>query len=145
MNQLARIEQLLSFYNQLSSSNISGLAQIYHADIQFIDPVKAVNGLAELQQHFTHSYSNIDYCKFEKLQAFEQINQGVLTWKMHFSHPSIGNSKAIVVDGCSMLRWQNDLIIYHRDYYDLQQMVLTHLPVIGWLTGKVKQRMASSN
>lgn len=145
MSQLARIEQLLTFYNQLSSSNISGLPQVYHPDIEFIDPITTVNGLTELEQHFLHSYSNINYCKFEKTQAFELAEQGVLSWKMHFSHPKIGKSKAVVVDGCTMLRWHEGLIIYHRDYYDLQQMVLSHLPVIGWLSNKVKQRMAVSN
>ncbi|HBN88343.1 MAG TPA: nuclear transport factor 2 family protein, partial [Rheinheimera sp.] len=38
---------------------------------------------------------------------------------------------------------QNELITYHRDYYDLTEMVYQHLPIIGWLTAKVKQRMSS--
>ncbi len=64
---------------------------------------------------------------------------------MRFRHPAIGAGELIVVDGSTELTY-NDAgqIVRHRDYYDLTQMVYQHLPVIGWLTGKVRSRMAQA-
>ncbi|CAM5224665.1 transcriptional regulator [Alishewanella longhuensis] len=64
---------------------------------------------------------------------------------MCLSHPAIGKGKEITVHGCSALRWQDDQIIYHRDYYDLTEMVYQHIPVVSWLTGKVPKRWLISN
>ena len=139
-----RITQLLSFYNALSANNMQTLADIYHPEVVFIDPVHEIHGRAALAQYFSHAYARLQHCEFVGLDSMEQNEQGFLSWRMQFCHPAIGNGKRISVEGCSVLRWQDGLIIYHRDYYDLNEMVYQHLPVIGWLTGKVKQRMANT-
>lgn len=138
-----RIEQFLAFYNGLSSQNMQKLQQLYHADVSFIDPVHELHGRNALTEYFDHAYARLQHCEFTGLQQMEHGEQGFLSWQMQFSHPAIGKGKTIIVHGCSVLRWQDGLIIYHRDYYDLNEMVFRHLPVIGWLTTKVKQRMAN--
>lgn len=139
-----RISQFLDFYNALSSANMQQLADIYHAEVVFIDPVHEIHGRKALGQYFTHAYARLQHCEFIAHDSMEQGEQGFLSWRMQFCHTAIRKGKTIVVEGCSVLRWQDGLIIYHRDYYDLNEMVYQHLPVIGWLTTKVKQRMANS-
>ncbi|WP_174978756.1 nuclear transport factor 2 family protein [Rheinheimera pleomorphica] len=139
-----RITQLLNFYNALSANNMQTLADIYHPEVVFIDPVHEIHGRAALAQYFSHAYARLQHCEFIGLDRLEQAEQGFLSWRMKFCHPAIGNGKAVAVDGCTVLRWQDGLIVYHRDYYDLNEMVYQHLPVIGWLTTKVKQRMANT-
>jgi len=146
MNTVAapRIENFLSFYNGLSSQNMQRLAEVYHPDVIFIDPVHEIHGRHSLNQYFEHAYARLKYSEFIGQDKMEQREQGFLSWKMRFAHPAIGNGKLIEVAGCSVLRWQDGLIIYHRDYYDLDEMVYQHLPGLGWVTSKVKQRMANS-
>jgi len=139
-----RIENFLSFYNGLSSQNMQRLTEVYHPDVVFIDPVHEIHGLHSLSHYFEHAYARLKYSEFVGLDKMEQGEQGFLSWKMRFSHQAIGKGKIIEVDGCSVLRWQDGVIIYHRDYYDLDEMVYQHLPGLGWVTNKVKQRMASS-
>jgi limonene-1,2-epoxide hydrolase len=146
MNKLMspRIEQFLNFYNGLSTQNMERLAEVYHADVVFIDPIHQIQGRVALSQYFEHAYARLHYCEFVGRERLEQGEQGFLSWCMQFNHPAVGNGKSIAVEGCSVLRWQDDLIVYHRDYYDLNAMVFQHLPVIGWLTDKIKQRMANA-
>lgn len=139
-----RITQFLNFYNALSSENMQTLADIYHPEVVFIDPVHEIHGRDALSQYFANAYARLQQCEFTALDKMEQEQQGFISWRMQFCHPAIGNGKSIHVDGCSVLRWQDGLIKYHRDYYDLNEMVYQHLPVIGWLTTKVKQHMAKS-
>lgn len=138
-----RIEQFLKFYNQLSSANLEQLDKIYHVDVEFTDPVHSLVGREALADYFNHAYARLLYSEFSAGQKIEQGEHGFLSWRMQMRHPAIKNGELVSLDGCSVLRWQNELIVYHRDYYDLTEMVYQHLPIIGWLTGKVKQRMSS--
>jgi hypothetical protein len=140
-NDAPRIDKFLDFYNQLSGGKMQLLQQIYHPDVEFIDPVQQIQGLAALTAYFNHAYARLQHCSFTGQERMEQQQQGFLSWQMQFSHPAIGRGNMIEVTGCSVLRWQDNLIIYHRDYYDLDQMVFQHIPVLGWLTAKVKQQM----
>lgn len=139
-----RVNRFLQFYNSLSSSNLSALALLYHPEVEFVDPIHKVLGLAALRRYFGHAYEGLLSCTFTAEHSVEQGEQAMLSWKMAFSHKAIGSGKTISVDGCSLLRWQDGLIIYHRDYYDVNAMVYRHIPVLGWLTNKVNQRMTNS-
>lgn len=139
----ANLQQFVDFYNDLSANNLGSLAAIYHPDVQFIDPVHEIHGIAALEHYFAHAYARLSSCHFEPVQQAVQDSQGFLSWVMTLSHPAIAAGKNIEVQGCTVLRWHKDgRIIYHRDYYDLTDMVYRHIPVLGWLTAKVKQKMA---
>ena len=140
---LTRIEDFVCFYNSLNAENLASLAQVYHPDVVFSDPVHRVHGLPALHDYFAHAYARLTESHFHVQSMAASGHTGFVSWQMRIRHPAIGQGKEILVDGCSELRWQEDgLIIAHRDYYDLTQMVYQHLPVIGWLTSKVKQQMA---
>lgn len=139
-----RVDKFLAFYNSLSSENLQLLQQLYHPDVEFIDPVHQLRGIAALTKYFNHAYARLQRCTFSAQQSMEQQQQAFISWQMQFSHTAIGAGKMIDVAGCSVLQYQDELIIYHRDYYDLDQMVFQHLPMLGWLTGKVKQQMSKT-
>jgi hypothetical protein len=142
---LQRLDNFVSFYNSLSAQDLSVLAQLYHPEVRFIDPVHQIDGLDALQQYFGHAYDRLDSCTFAAHAMAGQQLQGFVSWQMQFSHQAIASGALIKVDGCTELHWHQDgRIIYHRDYYDLTQMVYQHVPVVAWLTGKIKQKMAQA-
>ena len=61
---------------------------------------------------------------------------------MSYSHPRLAGGGQIDVAGISHIRF-DDKINYHRDYYDLGEMLYEHLPAYGWLTRKLKARLAA--
>lgn len=140
---ITRIEDFVRFYNNLNADNLASLAQVYHPDVVFSDPVHRINGLPALHDYFAHAYARLTQSHFQSQHMAANGQTGFVSWQMRIRHPAIAQGNEILVDGCSELRWHDDgLIIAHRDYYDLTQMVYQHLPVIGWLTSKVKQQMA---
>jgi hypothetical protein len=140
---LARLSGFVDFYNRLNFSNLETLQQLYAVDVEFIDPVHHIRGLAALEQYFAHAYENLQQCEFELGPRGVGPHWGFVSWQMRFRHQAIGAGQLIVVDGCTELTYNaQGLVTRHRDYYDLTQMVYQHLPVIGWLTGKVRSRMA---
>ncbi|WP_333796458.1 nuclear transport factor 2 family protein [Rheinheimera sp.] len=138
-----RLQQFVDFYNGLSANNLTDLSRLYHQDVVFVDPVHQLKGLPALGRYFEHAYQRLNSCHFTPVQQAATELQGFVSWRMRLSHPAINKGEQVEVEGCSELRWHQDgRIIYHRDYYDLTDMVYRHIPLLGWLTAKVKQKMA---
>ncbi|KKO46160.1 SnoaL polyketide cyclase [Arsukibacterium ikkense] len=140
----SKLTRFLKFYNALSHDGLRQLADIYTADVVFIDPVHQITGRDQLSRYFSHAYQRLIYCKFEPVSQSDNEQQSFISWVMTLSHPAIAKGKPLVVHGCSELRWRQQHIYYHRDFYDLTELVYQHLPVLGWATSKVKQRMAQA-
>jgi len=142
-NATERLDLVLDFYNNLSQNNLTTLADLYATNVEFIDPVHHMLGLDQLQQYFSHAYARLSSCHFMATAKIANQDQGCLSWVMTFTHEAIGNGKSISVHGCSVVHWNSEgKISYHRDYYDLNEMVLQHIPLLGWVTKKIKQKMA---
>jgi limonene-1,2-epoxide hydrolase len=142
-NATERLDLVLDFYNNLSQNNLTTLADLYATNVEFIDPVHHILGLDQLQQYFSHAYARLSSCHFMATAKIANQDQGCLSWVMTFTHEAIGNGKSISVHGCSVVHWNSEgKISYHRDYYDLNEMVLEHIPLLGWVTKKIKQKMA---
>lgn len=142
-NATERLQLFLDFYNSLSQNNLNSLSQLYADNVEFVDPVHHIIGLEQLLQYFSHAYARLSSCTFVATAKIADQDQGCLSWIMTFTHEAIGNGKAISVHGCSIVHWNSEgKIAYHRDYYDLNEMILGHIPLLGWVTNKIKQKMA---
>lgn len=142
---LKRLALFVEFYNQLNFGNLETLKNLYADNVEFIDPVHQIHGLAGLEQYFAHAYQNLQHCEFAMGAHGVGQQWGFVSWQMRFRHPAINSGALIVVDGSTELTYDDaGKIVRHRDYYDLTQMVYQHLPVLGWLTGKVRSRMAQA-
>ena len=133
-------QQFVELYQSLNKTNLALLADIYHPDIIFIDPMHELNGLDELQVYFANLYQNINSIEFEIRQRFEVNNHLILYWQMTFSHPKLKNGKNIKVDGNSLVQFHAGLVTYHRDYFDSNAMLFEHIPVLGRLIRYIKSR-----
>jgi hypothetical protein len=141
-----RLDGFLEFYNNLSQNNLASLTELYADNVEFIDPVHHMVGLDQLQLYFSHAYARLNSCHFVATTKIANQHQGCLSWVMTFTHEAIGKGRPISVHGCSVVHWNSEgKIAYHRDYYDLNDMVLRHIPLLGWVTNKIKQKMANNN
>lgn len=128
-------------YEALTKENCDSIQEIYHPDIVFEDPIHKTEGLTDLVAYLTDSYKNVHYCRFHITDTMEQDDQACVRWHMLLSHPALAKGKEIKVHGCSALRYQEDLIIYHRDYFDVGEMVYQNLPVLSTVIGMIRQRL----
>lgn len=118
--------------NSLSSNNINEkLSLIYTQEVEFIDPVKGINGLAELTGYFKNLYKSVDHCHFTISNHLKKNDHYAIQWQMNLKHKKLAKNNEIIVDGASFLRFKNEKVCYHRDYYDLGALIYEQIPILG--------------
>ena len=137
------IADLKEAYKNLGLDNIDALESIYSEDVTFIDPVNTIIGKNAMLRHFRNSYKDVLTCRFEFDADVEIIteNQAFLSWKMTYQHRKLKSKRPIVVNGASYLQIENR-VNWHRDWFDLGQMVYENIPVVGAITGSIKSRLS---
>lgn len=135
------IDDFIQLYQALNKDNLHLLSQVYDDSISFTDPMHQIKGLESLTQYFAKLYKNVKHIQFEIKEVQQDANQAALFWQMEYSHPKLNKGGLIRVDGMSQLKF-NDKIYFHRDYFDLGQMLYEHLPCMGGLIRLLKDRAA---
>lgn len=138
--QIALLEQIKRVYANMAFDTIDQLTMIYDDSIQFEDPFRKIDGLANLKTYFGEMYRNI------KNPAFHFSNETIagqyifLEWVLSFQHPYLNSGKPVQVPGISKLT-VTDKIITHRDYFDSAQMLFEQIPVLRFPIRWLKQRI----
>ncbi|MFT6329939.1 MAG: hypothetical protein ACJAYN_001874 [Bermanella sp.] len=148
------IRKFESFYTDLASMKVDELADMYSSDVTFIDPIAAHSGISSVKNYFSKLLQNAKYCTFT-IHSIDQINSinsqsapvtdisgYFVTWKMTFTSTRMNKGQAIKVDGITQLKIEHNKIIYHRDYYDLGQMVYENVPLLGRVIKRIKRTLA---
>ncbi|MBE0482377.1 MAG: nuclear transport factor 2 family protein [Bacterioplanes sp.] len=141
----AIIQQFMFLYQQLNRDTLSlaRLSECYHQQVHFLDPFHERKGLLALHNYFFELYQNVQAIEFDFHDVYGNDQGATVTWQMRYQHPKIQRGDWVVVDGVSVLQYQDGLIIRHQDYFDGGQMLYQHLPVLGWFIQKLKQRMVA--
>lgn len=137
-------QKVRNLYLRFDKKILGTLVDVYSEDIQFRDPLNAVNGLPELTQYFGEVMGNFVECRFEFHHSMEMPERGeaMLFWTMHYRHKKLARGKALELTGNSHLLYK-DKVYYHRDYYDAGSMVYEHLPLMGFTIRRIKKRIGA--
>lgn len=135
------VDNFIELYQALNKNNLHLLGQVYGDDIIFTDPMHQISGLESLTQYFAKLYENVQHIQFEIKEVQQSDGQASLFWQMQYRHPKLNKGQLISVDGMSQLKF-NDKIYFHRDYFDLGQMLYEQVPCVGGLIRLLKTRAA---
>ncbi|NNN47128.1 nuclear transport factor 2 family protein [Vibrio sp. 2-2(8)] len=135
------VESVAQVYRQLNKENLPLLRQVYHDNVLFEDAAHRIEGWRALSDYFARLYQNVERCDFT-IHDHQQVGDcGFLTWTMSLQHPRLARGKLIHVQGMSHLKFQDNQVIYHRDYFDLGEMLYEHIPLLGSVIRSIKQRL----
>jgi hypothetical protein len=139
---MSTLEHMQNVYNRLNRDTVKDglLGELYDKNIVFVDPLHRIEGLDHLQRYFEGMYRNVDEISFTYLTQWEQANEAMLRWEMTFRHPKLKGGSPILVPGVTYLTFE-DKITRHQDYFDSNQMIFDHVPVLGSLLGWLKGRL----
>ena len=142
----AHLAPVKNFYRSLTLESLADIDSIYHPNIVFTDPAGSISGLEKLQQHFKRLLENTRQCtcEFDDAAEFSGGNQAVLSWRMTLQITLLASQRTFSFDGVSLLRYQDNLIIHHRDYFDMGQMLYEQLPLLGPVIRRLRRRLAAS-
>lgn len=139
------LNRVQTLYERFDPALVDALDQIYSDDVVFEDPLHRVEGLSALRRYFAGLVEGLDECRFEFTDvltesASGQGGQAVLFWTMHYRHRKLRGGAPLSLAGSSHLKF-TDRVIYHRDYFDAGAMLYEHVPVLGFVIGKLKARL----
>lgn len=135
------VETVAHFYSKLNKHNLHTLQDIYHTNIVFEDAAHRIEGFRSLAEYFDSLYSNVERCDFTIHEQHQSRDDAFLTWTMHLQHPRLAGGKLVEVSGMSHLKFQDSKVIYHRDYFDLGEMLYEQLPLLGSVIRTIKRRL----
>ena len=133
----------MTIYQKLSTDNLHLLADIYHQDIVFIDPMHQLVGFEQLKNYFNGLYQRLSHCEFKIEQVISQGSEAAIYWQMNYQHPHLNSGEMVSVQGSSHIKGAGDKVIYHRDYVDLGAMLYEQLPILGRVIHWLKIRAAT--
>jgi len=137
-----RVQHFIQRLNELNSDNVDAiLPTVYSQNIEFIDPIKSLNGLPEVNHYFSEMYQGVEHCHFTARQHISEQHRYALEWTMNFKHKTLAKGRNIQVDGISHLRFHGQQICYHRDYYDLGALIYEQVPLLGMFIRKIRHAL----
>lgn len=139
MEQRKKIENI---FNELRADNLQILDNFYATDVEFIDPIGTHKGLKSVKDYYGKLYKTVTEIRFETKDLISQDNKHVYVWKMVMKAKGLKNGKEVTLDGTSVIKFNdNDLVTYHRDYFDMYEFIYRHIPFVGWVTKKVNKKL----
>lgn len=140
-NMPAVVTRFIELYRVLNKHNLYLLDEVYAKEVIFTDPMHSIHGVDALRAYFAKLYQNVESIHFDIHDVVASDSQAALYWVMEYRHPKLNRGHSIRVDGMSRLKF-NDKIEFHRDYFDLGQMLYEQVPCLGKLIGLVKGKAA---
>lgn len=138
----AKVESLVDFFEALSPAGVARMGEFYAADTWFKDPFNEVQGLAQVQQIFSHMYVALDRPRFVVTAQVIDGNQCFLTWNFEFYFRRRGPQQLQTIRGASHLTFNEaGLVARHRDYWDAAEELYEKLPLLGSLMRWLRTRV----
>ncbi|CAH0540602.1 nuclear transport factor 2 family protein [Vibrio marisflavi] len=137
------VESVGEVFQQLNKANLNSLKEVYHQDVVFEDAAHRIEGWSNLEQYFENLYANVIQCDFSIEETHQTGDSGFLVWLMSLRHPKLNRGEVVQVRGISHLKLNQDKVIYHRDYFDLGEMLYEHIPVLGAIIKSIKRKLGS--
>lgn len=135
------LERFSSLYRSLTTESVDKLGDVYAPNALLVDPIGSHEGLDAIKHYFANLLENNQSCQFVIERQTLNDNQGFVVWTMIYQHPKLASGATLKLNGISELRTEHDLIVYQRDYYDLGEMIYEHIPMLGFVVRKIKQRL----
>jgi len=137
-------ERIIAVFNELRADNVDILDAFYAQDAHFVDPIGEHNGIKDIKKYYKNIYKNVQSIRFDFSEVISEGNQHSATWTMYLRAKGLNSGKEVVVKGVSIIRFENGLVSYHRDYFDMGEFIYDYVPILNWLIKQVKGRLKSS-
>jgi hypothetical protein len=138
----SRAEKIQITFNALNKDNVPVLDGFYHPEVVFEDPLVRINGLERLKRYYADMYESVTAISFDFSEQIVEEDTHVAIWSMRMRFRKLNKGREVQLDGISVIRFnEEDLVVYHRDYFDVGAMVYEQVPFVGYLVRQVKKRL----
>ena len=134
-----KLTELKTWFENLDENSLKRISEFYGNDCFFKDPFNEIKGVSKIENIFTHMFTNLEKPRFEFIDTIDGDDSSFLTWDFIF----LIKNKEYKIHGSSHIKWSNDKVIYHRDYWDVGEELFLKIPVLKSLYSFFAKRFAS--
>ena len=138
-----RVVRIVTLFETLMPADTARLHEVYAADVRFKDPFNDVQGIAAVQQVFSHMFLALDEPRFVVRDIIVQGDACFLTWDFIFRFKRFSRELQTIRGGSHVELDAQGRIALHRDYWDAAEELYEKLPVVGGLMRWLKRRAAT--
>jgi hypothetical protein len=124
----ARLRQALVALGPDRPESVEALRDLYDPAVEFRDPIQTLKGLDAFLAMNRRLLGRARELSFEVTSARGDADEAFLVWTMR-GKAKLGPSLA--VEGVTHVRARNGRITYHRDFWDLGELVASIVPGAG--------------
>lgn len=125
-------QKIKKAFDLFDGQNLETLDLFYDKKVHFLDPVVNIKGLAALKKYYSHAYKNLIKIEFDFKNFIVEDFWVSAVWVMTIQVKNINSEKPYEVQGCSQIQFNRQgLVCYHRDYFDLGELIYEKIPVQG--------------
>lgn len=122
---MSRTLDYIQWFSCLKPEDLENIGDYYCSEIYFKDPFNEFTGIERLTRIFEHMFKSLDHPRFEILEVISQEEASFLTWNFIFSL----KNREYIIHGSSHVKFNSDnLVVYHRDYWDVGEEVFLKIP-----------------
>ena len=143
ISQLDPEQKTIQVFNQLRKDNLEILDAYYARELVFEDPLGKIEGLDSMKKYYAVMYDNVIDIKFEFIKTVGSGKEFFFRWKMILRSSGLRGGEPISVEGGSMIIFNDqNLVVYHRDFFDMGEMIYEHIPILRTVIKSIKGRFA---
>lgn len=132
-----KLEQLISWYHNLTPETVNKVSDIYCEQAQFIDPFNEVTGHAAIANIFHHMFETTEDPRFQITDVVQEKDTAWINWIFSCSF----RSRQIEIKGASRLDFAEDgRVIKHHDFWNAAEL-LAQIPLIGTVVRRINNKM----
>lgn len=142
--EAAALARFQLFFADFSPQKIDVLLdKTYAKDAWFNDTLKTIRGRDQMHPYLKHSAEAVESCVVEiKETLSNETGDYYIRWVMTIRFKRFKKGQDTQTIGMSHLRFNSDgLVCFHQDYWDSTAGIFEHIPVLGWMIGKIKARL----
>jgi ketosteroid isomerase-like protein len=138
-SRIAAVEEIYGTLRTDTAAAVACARAAYHDDVVFRDPVQVTRGVDDFVRALESFAKSMDSIRFAMHDSFEDADRAFGTWTFHIA-PKHGPRFSI--HGASHLRFRDEKIVWHRDYWDLWGSFADSIPGVAGVYRSLIKRFA---
>lgn len=135
-------ERIKYVFNHLRADRLDVLDGFYDPNVVLEDPLGSHQGIEATKKYYKKMYTNVQDIEFVPKEIISSGNKHVFVWQMRLRAKELNAGDWVVVEGNSVILFNdNNLVSYHRDYFDMGAFIYRHIPVVGWLLEQINDKL----
>jgi len=129
------------FADMSEGATAETIREVYARDLYFNDTFKIITDRDKLIEYLGETADKAE-TKVEILEVIKSKDDYYVRWKMHMAFSAVGKDIESNSVGISQLRFnQQGQITFQHDFWNSSEAFFEHLPIIGRVIIKIKQRL----